>query len=246
MTKVSFAKEMLLEDIEDKTERFMLGRWKEMEAAITQNQQRLLKGAEKREDFDEEHDVFCGLKGYDRELVVKFCTSLREGITQEQEQDSAAASTNNAEECMSGLVDSLVDVRHKSGAEPIVKAHELHRVGKGGISQKLCMKNLASKIETSQKTGQNAKIPLQKQQSPFISMLKNSSRSGPGGAKPENEAAINRILQPVREIFLHVVKQSYWEQMEKHILPKRSVVCGMLLNSVYIAEDDTVTGLNDW
>jgi hypothetical protein len=235
MTRVSHAKEVLLEDIDDKMERYMLGKWKSMEKSIALNLHRLLKGREAAEDIDEEHDVFCGLHGYDGDMVISFCSSLRAGINQSgsgQHKSSlaegialsrgdsfAAAATGLVQQKQGSQTAS--SVTHKSGENAVLKDRHLHRIG-------------------GAKTGKFRK---------FIAKVVTAARVAKGDSVPSGERVdevLQKVMQPVRELFLHVVKQSYWEQMEKHILPKRSMVCEMLLTSVYVAEDDLSSGLNDW
>jgi len=54
------------------------------------------------------------------------------------------------------------------------------------------------------------------------------------------------LLHMVREIFLHVLRASYWHQIEDGKLPEESAAALMLLNSVDMAMDDSYHKLNDW
>jgi hypothetical protein len=54
------------------------------------------------------------------------------------------------------------------------------------------------------------------------------------------------LLHMVREIFLHVLRASYWHQIEDGKLPEESAAALMLLNSVDMAMDDSHHKLNDW
>ena len=76
------------------------------------------------------------------------------------------------------------------------------------------------------------------------------------GARKKDEAPVmvtidghvcnSELLEVVRELFLDIVKASYWEMIENGILPRNSVATRTLLQSIDIAKDSVDQPINDY
>eukprot|EP00941_MAST-03F_sp_MAST-3F-sp1_P005089 g5089.t1 len=80
--------------------------------------------------------------------------------------------------------------------------------------------------------------------------LSSSPRSHPpkfNRSKEVNKTLINENrMSFLRIMFLHCVQTAYWEQIENAILPAKSSVVSLLLESIEVAKDNAEKPLSDW